>query len=525
MGVFRPPLDGLESGVAASRLLVRGGLVITGPESGPSTTDVLVEGDRIARVGPDLPVAPDTTVLDARDRLVIPGLVNAHTHAHNNIARGAIGALPLELWLLHLKARVERLGPRDVYVMTALGALEMLRTGTTTACDMAQTGPWPSDEMIDAVAQAYVDVGLRASIAPQFGDLPFHHGVAGLAELLPADVRREIEGRPGFPRAEALGALRRAIDRWDGAAGGRLRLGLGPSIATVCSDELLRECAELARERQVPLQIHLSETKAEAYTAGIAHGKSSAARLAELGVLTPRTLLAHAVWLDERDLDLVAGAGSSVAHNPVSNLRLGAGIAPLRGLRARGVNVGLGTDGAASNDNQNLFGALKLAAILPRIVTPDHDAWPGAADAFRMATVNGARAAGFDGRTGTIAPGMQADLVLLDLRATYYHPRNDVLAQLVYSEVGSSVTTVLVAGRLVLDAGRVTTVDERALLEEANAVGQRIARESAAAEPSIRQLGVSVREACSRASVAELSIDRYATAAHSPLPRRGRGSG
>jgi 5-methylthioadenosine/S-adenosylhomocysteine deaminase len=500
-------------------ILIRGALVIAEPRAEPRASDVLVLGDRIAGVGHDLPITPDTVVLEARDRLVIPGLINAHTHAHNNVAKGAIGGLPLELWLLHLHSRVERLTSRDLYVMTALGALEMIRTGTTSACDMAYSGPWPADDMVDAVARAYVDCGLRASIAPQFFDLPFYRGLIGLEELLPADVRNEIDGRPSFPRAEVMDVLRRAADRWDGAAGGRIRLGLGPSIATVCSDELLRACAELAGDRELPLQIHLSETKAEAYAGAHGQGKSSAARLAELGLLTSRTLLAHAIWLDDRDLDLIAAGGCSVAHNPVSNLRLGAGIAPLLGLRERGCNVALGTDGAASNDNQNMFGPLKLAALLPRVMSPDHDRWPSAADVFEMATVNGAHAAGFQRQIGRIAPGMQADLVLLDLRATYYHPRNSLLDQLVYSEVGSSVTTVLVAGQIVLKDGKITTVDEQALLDEADAIAQRIVRESTAAEASIRRLAASVGQAAGEASAAELSINRYASEAYRLPPR------
>jgi 5-methylthioadenosine/S-adenosylhomocysteine deaminase len=501
------------------RMLIRGGLVLTELERPPGASDILVDGDSIARVGPGLDAPLGTTVLDARDRLVIPGLVNAHTHSHNNVARGAIGGLPLELWLLPLRARVARLTRRDLYVMTALGALEMIRNGTTTVCDMAQTGPWPTDEMVDAVAEAYVDVGLRASIAPQFADLPFSRSLAGLAELLPTDLRDDGDGRPGFPRAEVMNVLRGAIGRWDGAAGGRIRLGLGPSIATVCSDELLGACGELAESRGVPLQIHLSETKAEAYTAARLQGKTSATRLAELGLLTARTVLAHAIWLDDRDLDLVATRGCSVVHNPVSNLRLGSGIAPLLELRERGCAVALGTDGAASNDSQNMFGSLKLAALLHRVVRPDYDRWPSAADVFRMATVNGARAAGFDARVGRIAVGMQADLVLLDLRAPHYHPRNDLFAQLVYGEAGGSVRTVLVAGRVVLEEGRVTTIDEPALLDEADAIGQRIARESMTAEASVRRLAACVRQVCSRANDAELSIDRYALSTHRSLPR------
>src|SRR5262249_11169247 len=159
---------------------------------------------------------------------------------------------------------------------------------------------WPTDDMVDAVARAYVDVGLRASIAPQFFDLPFYRGLADLEALLPADLRDEIDRRPGFPRAEVIDVLRRAGARGGGAAGGRSRFGLGPSIDTVCSDELLRACAELAESRRLALQIHVCETKAEAHAGRRLRGKSSATRLSELGLLTPRTLLAHAIWLDDR---------------------------------------------------------------------------------------------------------------------------------------------------------------------------------------------------------------------------------
>jgi cytosine/adenosine deaminase-related metal-dependent hydrolase len=186
-------------------------------------------------------------------------------------------------------------------------------------------------------------------------------------------------------------------------------------------------------------------------------------KLRELGLLGPRTLLAHSVWLEDRELDILAETGSAVSHNPVSNLKIGAGIAPVLGMLRRGIPVALGTDGSASNDNQNMFGPLRLAAILHRVVDPAYDRWPGAADALRMATLHGARAAGFGDQIGRIATGFKADFVLLDLGTTYYHPRNDLIQHVVFAEVGSSVRTVLVDGRVVLDEGRVTTVDEAAL--------------------------------------------------------------
>ena len=455
-------------------MLVRGGLVLRDADAPAARADILIEGERIVAVEPVLSVGPDTTVLDARERLVIPGLVNAHTHAHNHLAKGAIDGLPLELWLGHLAARVVGRTPHEIYVGAALGAIEMARTGTTCACEMAQILPWPTPEALDAVAQAYADVGLRASIAAQVTDLSVLHSLAGLAARVPVAVQAEIARQPPYPLAEVLATLRDAAARWHGAAGGRLRFGVGPSIVHLCSDAFLRGLAALATERGLDVQTHLCETKAEAVTAWRRYGRSATAQLRALGLLGPRTLLAHSIWLDDADIAAIAEAGSTIAHNPISNLKLGAGVAPLLRLRERGCQVALGTDGSASSDNQNLFGALRLSALLPRVTTPDYARWPSAADAFRMATLGGARAAGFEGHIGRIAPGYAADLVLLDLHATYFHPLNDPIAQLVYCEVGSSVRTVLVAGRVIVEEGRVTTVDEAALLAEADAIATRI---------------------------------------------------
>jgi len=499
-------------------LLIRGGLVLPDAATAPGPADILIEGDRIARVALRLEPGPQDRVIDARDCLLIPGLVNAHTHAHNNLAKAAIDGLPLEIWIQYLAARVANRTPRDIYVGTALGAIEMVKTGTTCACDMAQVTPWPTDEALDAVARAYADVGLRASIAAQVFDLSFLDSLAGLDRLLPDDLRAAVTRRPRYPRDEVLATVRGAVGRWHGAAGGRIRFGVGPNLVTLCSDTFLEACRELSHERDLTFQTHLSETKAEAYSARVRYGMRATEKLRELGLLGPRTLLAHCVWLDDRELDVLAETGSAVAHNPVSNLKLGAGIAPVLKMRDRGITVALGTDGSASNDNQNMFYPLRLAAIVHRAVDPDFDRWPGAADVLRMATVEGARAAGFGDAVGRIAPGCKADLVILDLKQSYYHPRNDLVRQLVYCEVGSSVRTVLVDGRVVVEDGRVTTVDEAALLAEADEVGRRIAAEMQVSLAEVRRLEPYVRRAYLAANRADWPINQYASDAYRSLP-------
>jgi 5-methylthioadenosine/S-adenosylhomocysteine deaminase len=499
-------------------LLIRGGLVLADADARPASADILVEGDRIVQVGPDLEAGPDATLLDARDRLVIPGFVNGHAHAHNHLAKGAIDRLPLEIWMQYLTARVLNRTPRDIYVGTAIGAIEMAKTGTTCACEMAQVSPWPTDETLGAVVHGYLDVGLRASIAPQVFDLPLLEGDPDLAHLVPGDLRKELERQAPYPRDEVLATLGRLIERWHGAGDGRIIVGLGPTIATRCSDGFLEACAGLSRDCGVPLQTHLEETKVGACAARELHGKSVTARLHDLGLLGPRTLLAHCIWVDAADLDLIAESGSSISHNPVSNLKIGSGIAPLLAMRERGCNVALGTDGSASSDNVNMFGALRLAAILQRVVDPNYDRWPSAADVFRMATTNGARAAGFGGHVGTIAPEQKADLVLLDLGATYFHPRNDLLNQLVYAEVGSSVTTVLVNGRVIVDEGRMTTVDEQALLAEADEIGHRVALEMEEPTALVRRLEPYLRRVHFDLNRADGPANRYASEAYRGLP-------
>jgi cytosine/adenosine deaminase-related metal-dependent hydrolase len=503
-------------------LRIQGGTVLADPDAQPVAADVAVEGSRIARVGRDLGTGPNAVpaaeVLDARNLLVMPGLVNAHTHAHNNLVRGAVDGLPLELWVPHLVARVAHRTVRDVYVGAALGAVEMVRTGTTCACDMANVVPWPTDETLDAVARAYADVGLRVTLAPQVADLTVLDSLDAHGVALPPDVRAAAARPEPYPGDEVLATIRRAARRWHGHADGRIRFGVGPSLPTRCSDAFLVACRELASELGLGLQTHLSETKAEAVEAWRRYGRRATEQLHALGLLHPHTVLAHSIWLDDRELDLIAAAGATVAHNPVSNLKLGAGIAPVLAMRARGIPVALGTDGSASNDTQNMFLPLRLAPILHRVTDPAYERWPDARDALRMATLAGARAAGVEAEVGRVAPGFKADLVLLDLAASHYHPRNDLVRQVVFGEVAGSVRAVVVDGRVVVRDGRVTTVDEAALLAEADEIGRRMAVEMRGPLERVRALEPYVRRAYLAANRSDTTVNRYASDAYRALP-------
>lgn len=492
-------------------LLIRGGHLLRGPGPTLVRADLLVEGDRIAAVEPSLPPREGVEVLDAAGFIVIPGLVNAHTHGHNLLLRGLAGRWTLEDLLNHSPALNARRTPDDHYVSAALSAVEMLRSGCTTAYELFMTVPAPTVESLEAVARAYTDVGLRAVVAGAVADLLFWETVPGLMELLPKALRRRLEEIRVAPAAALLRLGEETIRRLDGAAGGRIRAALAPTIPTQCSDEFLAGCARLAREHGVGIHTHLSESKVQVIAARHRWGRTAVERLAELGLLGPRFVGAHGVWLTGDDMRRLADAGAVVSHNPASNLRLGSGIAAVREMLDCGLTVALGTDGSMSSDNQNLFEALRLAALVGNVRFPHDPArWLGTAEVWRMATEGGARAVGLEGRLGALEPGRQADLVLLRADSTALRPMSDVLGSLVYVETGASVDTVVVGGRVVLRAGRVLGVDEARLRERAQAAADRLRAQNVAEFALAAEIAPYLSAACRAAAAAPYPVNRYA---------------
>jgi cytosine/adenosine deaminase-related metal-dependent hydrolase len=246
----------------------------------------------------------------------------------------------------------------------------------------------------------------------------------------------------------------------------------GPSAVQRCSDELLRGCAEISRRRNLPLHIHLAETKAQQVQGENLYGHSLLRHLDSLGVIGKNLSCAHSIWIEDGDVELFARGGATPVHNPASNLRIGSGLAKVKEFMAAGVKVGLGTDGAASNDGQNMFDAVRLAALIHNQAGSDFGRWITPAQALAMATRHGARALGLD--AGTLAPGQFADVVLLRRDTPAYSPLNDVIGQIVFCENGSNVDTVIVNGEIVVQGGRCTKVDEKQVLDLAIHARQRL---------------------------------------------------
>ncbi len=432
--------------------------------------DILIREDRIQAIGPTGTIVPDAlwkgTVLEGQGRLAIPGLINAHTHSPENVLKATSPSLPLELWLIPLYASIVEWTPRLAYLSALLGAVEMLKTGTTAVLDHLWTVNGVASEYLDAVMQAYSEVGIRASVAPHIEDRDLvlevgakrgvvfpHHPFIDRFSMWP-------------PISNQLAALEQFISTWHNTADGRLRCLVGPSGIHWCSPILLSACVTLAERYKTGLHLHAVETELQAHVVYEALGQGGISFLNSVGVLKQGTSLAHAIWLESDDLQCLAQTATTVVHNPVSNLRLGSGQFPYIEAQRLGVTIALGSDGAASNDTQNMFGVIKQVGLIHNRPSEEYLTWPGATDILHAATQGGATALGMKAQLGKIAPGYLADIVLLDLNAHPFFPLRDPALHLVYCENGESVESVIVNGKVVVDHRTLTTVDEKALRDE-----------------------------------------------------------
>lgn len=437
-------------------------------------TDVLVQGERIAAIGDAAArnAPPSAKKIDGAGHLLMPGLINGHFHSPVNHMKGSLPSLPLELFMLYESPALDvlRPTPREAYVRTMLGAVEMLKSGVTAVQDDAFFVPEPTPEIVDAVMQAYADSGIRATVALDQPELAELEKLPFLADLLPADMRAELSCPPEFGREKLLDAYAHLIGAWHGRENGRLSAAVSISAPQRVSPDYFADLDALSRTHDLPFYAHMLETKLQRVLS--AEQKRFAERslvryTADLGFLSERMNVIHAIWVDGADLDLIADAGAVIAHNPVSNLRLGSGVMPFRAVADRGIPVCLGIDEAIADDSVNLWGVLKAAGLVHNISGNDPETWPSATEVLRCATLGGARAMRREKELGTIEVGKLADLALIDLDTLAFTPLNDLQRQLVYCENGSSVRLTMVAGHIVFEDGAVTTVNEKDLRAEA----------------------------------------------------------
>ncbi|WP_456365203.1 amidohydrolase family protein [Thermococcus sp.] len=414
-------------------ILIKNGHVIYGDGLEVVGADVLIEGNRIAKVAKGIN-EPADIVIDATGRVVSPGFVNLHTHSPMGLFRGLADDLPLMEWLeKHIWPREAKLTRKDIKVGAYLGALEMIKSGTTTFLDMYFH--------MDAVAEAVLDAGLRGYLG---------YGMIDLGD--PEKTEKEVR--------EALREME-AIERLNSD---RVQFVFAPHAPYTCSLALLERVRELASEHGKLITIHVSETMSEVGRIVERYGKSPVELLDGIDFWGRDVIIAHGVWLDSRDVQILARHGVSVAHNPGSNMKLASGVMPLGKLLNAGINVGLGTDGAASNNNLDMLEEMKLAALLHKVNNLD----PTIADAetvFKMATVNGAKALRL--KAGVIREGYLADLAIIDFNRPHLRPVNNVVSHLVYSANGNDVESTIVGGKILMLDREVLTLDEEKVLSGA----------------------------------------------------------
>jgi 5-methylthioadenosine/S-adenosylhomocysteine deaminase len=472
--------------------VITGGLVLAGFTAAPA--DLVLRGDTILDIAPPGSVT-DAKRIDAAQRLIIPGLINAHTHAHGALSKGVGDRFSLELLLNAAPSLYGFRVDADRRLSAALNAVEMLRKGCTACFDLALTLPGPSPDALFATAQGYADAGMRAVVAPMIADRSFYEAIPGLLESLPPVARALAEALRPPPAAAIFAQLRAAAEDWPFDPE-QIRLGIGPTIPLHCSDDFLRESARLSREYGLPMQTHLAESQTQRAAGLRRYGTTLTQHLHRLGFLGPGLSAAHGIWLDEAELDLLAQHGVAMAHNPSANLRLGSGIADSRAARERGIAVGIGTDGSSSSDHQNMFEAMRIAAYVSRIFDRPPESWIGAAEALEMATQGSAAVLGMGARIGRIAPGFKADLVFLDLGHINFVPLNDAVNQLVNTEDGSAVREVMVGGNIVMRDGAVLGLDWLNLAVQAQEAAARLSVANAPARVVAAQLAPLVGHFC-----------------------------
>ncbi len=430
-------------------ILITGGTVLTLDKSDTVIVSgaVAVDGDKILDVGENAAVRSryiGQTVIDAGRSVVMPGLVNAHTHAAMTCFRGIADDMDLMDWLNNyiFPAEAKNVNPELAYWGSLLGCAEMIKSGTTTFCDMYI--------FEDETARAARKAGMRCLLGEVLFDFPS------------PNVKSPTEG---------LAYTRMLLEKW--AHDPLVNIIVEPHSLYTCAPVLLRDARTLANAYDVPIGTHLLENTSERELIISKLGCDPMVFLKEAGYLDSRFLAFHGVYMTDDDIRIFADCGAKVVHNPESNMKLASGVAPVSRMVDAGVTVGLGTDGCASNNNLDLFQEMDTAAKLEKSVRLDPKVM-SARTVLRMATCDGARALGLDGITGTLEPGKKADIAVVGMRRPHLTPMYNAYSHLVYAVSGHDVETVLIDGRIVMKDRKLLTIDEEEAMDRVNAIAERV---------------------------------------------------
>jgi 5-methylthioadenosine/S-adenosylhomocysteine deaminase len=440
-------------------LLVTGGTVVTMDAQRRVIEDgaVAIRGDSIVAVGPRAEIESRfeaAQTIDAHGALVMPGLINGHAHAAMSLFRGLADDLALDEWLQKyiFPAEARNVTPDFVEWGTRLGVLEMLRGGITTYADMYY--------FEDVVARVTKDAGMRGVLGETIIDFPAPDNKT-----------------PG----EALAYTQKYLNQWKGDP--LIIAAVAPHSIYTCSEKTLQDAATLARRNGAPILIHIAEAQFELEQSREKHGATPVAYLERAGILGPDVIGAHCIWVDQADIATLAHFNVGCINNPSSNMKTAAGVMPVPEMLAAGEPIGLATDGAASNNNQDMFEEMDLAAKLQKIARMNPRALPEK-QVVEMATINGARALHLEKIIGSLETGKKADLILVDIGAPHATPMYDVYSELVYALKASDVRTVVIAGNIVMRDRRMLTLDEKEILAKAEEYKKKVTSSLAVAPVS-----------------------------------------
>ncbi len=427
-----------------SSILIKNGHIITMNEGREiiERGDLVIEENKIVEIGKNLDKTADK-VINAKGKVVLPGLINAHTHLSMVLFRGIADDLDLQTWLQEKIWPLEsQLDEQTTHTGAVLGCLEMIKSGTTCFSDQYF--------FMNKVAQAVEESGLRATLS---------YGI--------------IENNDSEKRKNELKIGEELVKKYEGRAKGRIKTMFGPHSTYTCSPKCLKEVRRLAEKYEVGIHTHLAENEKEIEAVLESQGKRPIELLKSTGVLGPDLLAAHCTYLQENEIQLIHENGVKPVHNPVSNMKLGSGIAPIPELLSKGIPVALGTDGAASNNTLDMIKEMKFAALLSKVSKKDPTAVP-ARNALEMATINGAKALGRENEIGSLEVGKKADIILLDFQKPHLTPFNDVESHVVYSSNGADVESVIVDGKMIMENRKVLTLNEKKFLKKAQKASEEL---------------------------------------------------
>ena len=456
--------------------LIENGLVVTmDPERKVfERGDLVIRDGRIAYVGPagSAPFERNeySEIMDASSQIVMPGLVNAHSHSQSALSKlagsGDRTNVITALWYGFAHGLNRTL--RDIHVSTLLHATQLLKSGCTCVIDQFRFFGLPEQEEIEQAVTAYKKTGLRALVAFDMRDRPNMSILPNNAKDVPESAMKMMQART-MTYDEQISLYRKAANTWNSDGAGLVKVIPTTGAPLACTDKLLKTIIELAEEYDTATTGHVLEHPKDRKSAETLLGRPELEHLAEIGYLHERLCIAHAIWVEEEEIDFLARHGTSVAHNPELNLRLGGGRALIRSMMNAGVNVALGAD---SSTSQNMFEVMKITGLIHRLGKPNPAEWIYADELIRMATIHGARALRLDDKVGSLEASKDADLLFLNLNSPWLTPLNDLPSRLVYFENGAGIDKVMVRGEVVVEKGEILTFDERNVVEEARELGE-----------------------------------------------------